>query len=136
MAASSLTRFPTTLTDVTRANATIVVFRKRPPLCLTRSWNQHLSAEPGWCRSHSQASWSIAVRRRGLPALDTPCPRSTAPVCQGSAPHMRRLDDAREIVARLCAITAVVIPDVSFLRNVEHRELCLSGLLLAAGEAE
>jgi tetratricopeptide (TPR) repeat protein len=48
--------------------------------------------------------------------------------------HMGRLDDAREIVARLRAITTVVIPDASFLRNAEHRELFLSGLRLAAGE--
>jgi tetratricopeptide (TPR) repeat protein len=48
--------------------------------------------------------------------------------------HLGRLDDAREIVARLRAITTVVIPDASFLRNTEHRELFLSGLRLAAGE--
>jgi adenylate cyclase len=42
--------------------------------------------------------------------------------------HMRRLEDAREIVARVRAITLVVIPDASFLRNAEHRELLLSGL--------
>jgi hypothetical protein len=29
-----------------------------------------------------------------------------------------------------------VTPDASFLRNPEHRELLLSGLLLAAGEVE
>ena len=49
--------------------------------------------------------------------------------------HMGRLDDAREIVARLRAITSVVIPDATLLRNAEHRELFLSGLRLAAGEA-
>jgi TolB-like protein/class 3 adenylate cyclase len=48
--------------------------------------------------------------------------------------HMGRLDDAREIVARRRAITPVVIPDVSYLRNPEHRELYLSGLRLAMGE--
>jgi len=48
---------------------------------------------------------------------------------------MGRLDDAREIVERLRAITPVVIPDASFLRNAEQRELYLSGLRLAAGEA-
>jgi len=47
---------------------------------------------------------------------------------------MGRPDDAREIVARLRAITAVVIPDASYLRNLEHRELLLSGLRSAAGE--
>jgi hypothetical protein len=48
---------------------------------------------------------------------------------------MGRLDDARDVVARLRAVTSVVIPDASYLRNAEHRELFLSGLRLAAGEA-
>jgi adenylate cyclase len=48
---------------------------------------------------------------------------------------MGRLDDAREIVSRLRAITRNVIPDASYLRNPEQRELYLSGLRLAAGEA-
>jgi TolB-like protein len=48
--------------------------------------------------------------------------------------HMGRLDDARGIVARLGAITSVVIPDLSYQRNPEHRELFLTGLRLAAGE--
>jgi adenylate cyclase len=48
--------------------------------------------------------------------------------------QMGRLHDAREIVMRLRAITSVVIPDASFLRNPQHRELFLSGLRLAAGE--
>ena len=49
--------------------------------------------------------------------------------------HIGRLDEARSIVERLRAITPVVIPDASYLRNPEHRELYLSGLRLAAGEA-
>ena len=48
--------------------------------------------------------------------------------------HMGRLDDAREIVARLRAITPVVMPANVPYRNPEHRELYLSGLRLAAGE--
>ena len=48
--------------------------------------------------------------------------------------HMGRLDEAREIVARLRAITPVVMPSATRLRNLEHRELYLSGLRLAAGE--
>jgi hypothetical protein len=48
---------------------------------------------------------------------------------------MGRLDDAREVVARLRAITSVVIPDLSH-RNAEYRELLLSGLRLAAGETK
>jgi len=48
--------------------------------------------------------------------------------------HMGRLDEAREIVKQLRAITSVVIHNATFLRNTEHRELYLSGLRLAAGE--
>lgn len=48
--------------------------------------------------------------------------------------HMGRLDDARETVMRLHAITPVVIPDANYLRNAEHRELFLSGLRRAAAE--
>jgi TolB-like protein/class 3 adenylate cyclase len=47
--------------------------------------------------------------------------------------HMGRLAEAREILDRLRAISSVTIPDASHLRNVEHRELFLSGLRLAAG---
>ena len=48
--------------------------------------------------------------------------------------QMGRLEDAREIVARLRAITPVVVLDASFLRIPEQRELFLSGLRLAADE--
>jgi adenylate cyclase len=48
--------------------------------------------------------------------------------------HMGRLDDAQGVIARLRAITSVVIPDGTFLHNPEHRQLYLSGLRLAAGE--
>jgi hypothetical protein len=47
---------------------------------------------------------------------------------------MGRLDEAREVVKRLRAITPVVIPSVIVYRNPEHRELFLSGLRLAMGE--
>jgi adenylate cyclase len=50
--------------------------------------------------------------------------------------HLGRLDEARTIVARLRAITPLVVPsDLLHLRNPEDRELLLSGLRLAAGEA-
>ncbi len=48
--------------------------------------------------------------------------------------HMGRLDEARVIAARLRIITPVVMPDVSYLRRSEDRELLVSGLRLAAGE--
>jgi adenylate cyclase len=48
--------------------------------------------------------------------------------------HMGRLDEAREIVKQLLAITPVLAPSHLAWRNPEHRELFLSGLRLAAGE--
>jgi tetratricopeptide (TPR) repeat protein len=49
--------------------------------------------------------------------------------------HMGRLDEARAIVSRLHAITPLVVPSELPFRNPEDRELYLSGLRLAAGEA-
>jgi pentatricopeptide repeat protein len=49
--------------------------------------------------------------------------------------HMGRLDDAREIVRRLRAITPAVMEPATRYRNAELRELFLSGLRLAGGEA-
>jgi len=48
--------------------------------------------------------------------------------------HMGRLDEARTIIARLRAITLLVMPSGAQFRNPEDRELLLSGLRLAAGE--
>jgi TolB-like protein len=48
--------------------------------------------------------------------------------------HIGRLDEARAIVARLRAITPLVVPPDLPYRNPEDRELFLSGLRLAAGE--
>ena len=49
--------------------------------------------------------------------------------------HMGRLNEARAIVARLRAITPLVVPSELPFRNPEDRELALSGLRLAIGEA-
>src|SRR5208283_4595276 len=49
--------------------------------------------------------------------------------------HMGRLDEACAIVARLRAITPVVVPGDVAWRNPEDRELFLLGLRLAAGAA-
>ena len=46
---------------------------------------------------------------------------------------MGRLDEAREVVARLRALTAEVVPHHLPFRNPEHRELFLSGLRLPLG---
>jgi adenylate cyclase len=49
--------------------------------------------------------------------------------------HMGRLDEAGETIKRLQAVTRVVMPSAMHWRKPEHRELFLSGLRLAAGEA-
>ena len=49
--------------------------------------------------------------------------------------YMGRLADAREIVTRLRTITPVVMDEAGYLRNAQYRELYLSGLRLAVGEA-
>jgi adenylate cyclase len=48
--------------------------------------------------------------------------------------HMGRLDEARELIARLRHITPVVLPPFSHFRDLEQRELLRSGLRLAMGE--
>jgi hypothetical protein len=40
-----------------------------------------------------------------------------------------------EIIERLRAISPAIVPEVSYLRNPEHRELYLSGLRLAMDAA-
>ena len=47
--------------------------------------------------------------------------------------HMGRLDDARETLARLRAISVVVMPDASHFRNAEHREAAAVGIAPRAG---
>jgi len=49
--------------------------------------------------------------------------------------HMGRLDEAQEAVKQIRNLTNVVVPSATNWRNPEHRELYLSGLRLAAGEA-
>jgi adenylate cyclase len=50
--------------------------------------------------------------------------------------HVGRVEEARNIVARLRAITPMIAPNRVFaFRNPQHRELYLSGLRLAVGES-
>jgi adenylate cyclase len=48
--------------------------------------------------------------------------------------QMGRMDEARDFIRRLRDITPVVLPDASHWRNLEQRELYLSGLRRAMGE--
>jgi adenylate cyclase len=50
--------------------------------------------------------------------------------------HLGRLDEAREVIVRLRALTSEVEPSRMPFRRPEDRELFLSGLRLAAGEPE
>src|SRR6201987_5956647 len=56
-----------------RASATIEMRRIRPRLEPTRWRNQQLRALAGWDLTPIQASSTIVVRRRGLPAFEIPC---------------------------------------------------------------
>jgi len=76
-----------------------------------------------------------AVPKLLLAIQEDPSPPSPYHCLAACYAHMGRLDEAREVVTKLRAITSVVIPDRNYLRNAEHRELWLSGLRLAAGEA-
>ena len=49
--------------------------------------------------------------------------------------HMERLEEARQVIEQVRTITPLVIEDFTYLRNTEHRELVLSGLRIAMGEA-
>jgi adenylate cyclase len=82
-------------------------------------------------RGFDQAVQNLLLAIQEDPSL--PPPYRTLAACYA---HMGRLDDAREVIMRLRAITPVVIPDLSHFRNAEYREFYLSGLRLAAGESE
>jgi Flp pilus assembly protein TadD len=47
--------------------------------------------------------------------------------------HLGQLGQARAVIERLRAAAPLVVPDTSYLRNPEHRQLYLSGVLLAIG---
>jgi adenylate cyclase len=49
--------------------------------------------------------------------------------------HLGRVDEARDVIARLRAANHVVLNDAIYLRNAPHRELLLEGMRLAMGEA-
>jgi len=81
------------------------------------------------CRRFDEAAHKLSIALQE--DSDSPHPYRYLAACYA---HMGRLDEAREIVKRLRAITPAVMPDARQLREPEHRELFLSGLRLAAGE--
>ena len=80
--------------------------------------------------------FNAAVPKLLLGVQDDPSFPIAYQILAASYAHMGRLDEARDVVRRLRAVTPVVIPPVTQFRNPEHRELLLSGLRLAVGEAE
>jgi adenylate cyclase len=82
-----------------------------------------------FARRFDQAAQQLLLAIQDDPSF--PSPYRSLAACYA---HMGRLDNGREIVARLRAITGVVMPDASHFRNADHRELLLSGLRLTVGE--
>jgi len=48
---------------------------------------------------------------------------------------MGRLEEARQVIGRLRSITSVIVPIAAHWRDPQQRELYLSGLRVAAGDA-
>jgi TolB-like protein/class 3 adenylate cyclase/tetratricopeptide (TPR) repeat protein len=76
---------------------------------------------------------ALAVLRASLEEVPifTPTYRSLA-ACYA---HMGRIDEARLIIKRMASLTPMLVPSTNPLRDPRARELFLSGLRLAAGEA-
>jgi adenylate cyclase len=87
----------------------------------------------GWAHFFARR-FEEAVPKIRLAIQEDPSNPSPYRVLAACYAHMGRLDEAREVVARLSAITSAVVPSDLPNRNPEHRELLLSGLRLAAGE--
>ena len=83
-----------------------------------------------FCRRFDEAAANLLASLERAPGFPI-----TYRVLASCFAHMGRLDEARAIVRRLRAITPLVLESATRYRNQEHRELLLSGLRLAAGEA-
>jgi TolB-like protein/class 3 adenylate cyclase len=83
------------------------------------------------CRQFDEAAAKLRIAIQENPTFAEPYR-----VLAACYAHMGRLGEAREIVARLRAITPQILTNQLPYRNAEHRELWLSGLRLAVGEAE
>jgi TolB-like protein len=77
-----------------------------------------------------EAASKLVLARQDNPG--SPLPYRTLAT---SYAHLGRLDEARAIVAQLRAITSLVVPHILPHRKPEDRELLLSGLRMAIGEA-
>lgn len=72
-----------------------------------------------------------AVPQLVLAIQDDPSFPSPYRILAACYAHLGRLDDAREVVRRLRAITSIIMPDASHYRKLEDREILLSGLRVA-----
>ena len=75
-----------------------------------------------------------AVQKFLLAMQEDPSDTSSYRILAASYAHMGRLKEAREVIARLRAITPKIMPTARLLRNRDHRELYLSGVRMAVGE--
>ncbi|HET9849181.1 MAG TPA: adenylate/guanylate cyclase domain-containing protein [Candidatus Dormibacteraeota bacterium] len=81
------------------------------------------------CRRFDEAVPKLLLAIQDDPSF--PLPYRYLAACYA---HMGKLDDARDMIAQLRHITSVTLPDASYLRNADQRELFLSGFRLALGE--
>jgi predicted Zn-dependent protease len=82
-----------------------------------------------FARRFEEATAMLLMSLQQLPAY-----ANTYRFLAASYARMGRLDQAREVIKRLRAITPEVMPRMTSYRDPEHRELYLGGLRLAAGE--
>ena len=80
-------------------------------------------------RQFDEAASKLLLSMQDHPGF--PAPYRTLAACYA---HMGQLDEARAVVARVRAITPLIVQSVAQYRKPEDRELFLSGLRLAAGE--
>jgi adenylate cyclase len=97
---------------------------RRPQMYLTVAWGHFFA------RRLEKAAEMFALALQQLPEWP-PLLRFMA----SCLAHLGRLEEAREMVKRLRALTPVVIPDASNWRVADDREFFLKGLRLAAGES-
>jgi len=81
-------------------------------------------------RRFAEAAEKLALSVRAYAGW--PLPYRTLAACYA---HMGRLDDARAVIDQLRAVGPVTATEINRYRLAEDRELLLSGLRLAAGEA-
>jgi adenylate cyclase len=83
-----------------------------------------------FCRRFDEAATKLLASVQQTP--EWPWPYRGLAACYA---HMGRLDDARAIIDRLRLLTPAVLPHYLPFRDANHKELLLSGLRRATGDA-